>query len=399
LVEKGIARRLAYSPGMFKTGKLASRPLPAEDIGFAGLRILAHVNDPERFDELVVFQGASYFRSLGSGQSYGLSARGLAIKTGELEEFPLFRAFWVEKPTASSDRITVYALLDSESVTGAYRFTIAVGTATVMDVEAVLFPRVTLAKFGLAPGTTMFFFSANGREGVDDYRPEVHDSDGLRIANGRGEHIWRPLANPRTLQVSAFVDESVRGFGLIQRDRDYATYQDYNAQYERRPNLWVEPIGAWGRGHVVLVEIPSQSEVNDNIVAYWQPETPIAAGSELRSSYRLSWGNGPGFDGAIVLSTRRGRGLLGGPSPVRRFVIDYVMSGVPQSEPKKWPEPAVTASAGKVKDVTVDKNPVTGGWRVTFSLDPEYASLVELRCDLTFEDRRPAEVWLYRWTA
>jgi glucans biosynthesis protein len=259
----------------------------------------------------------------------------------------------------------------------------------------------------------MFYFSGNDRTGFDDWRPEAHDSDGLFILNGRGERIWRPLANPKTLQFSAFVDSGVRGFGLMQRERSYAAYQDYNAHYERRPSLWVEPVGDWGKGQVVLIEIPSDSEINDNIVAYWQPSEPIAAHSEYSFAYRLDWGEGPPKPGVIVIGTRSGRGDLGKPSPVRRFVIDYADSGLPvQQAPdkpappaapaadhSKLPEPAVTASGGAVQDVLVELNPETKGWRVTFNLDPQDKTLIELRATLTFADGRPVDTWLYRWTA
>jgi glucans biosynthesis protein len=377
--------------------------LPKEDIGFAGIRLHGRINAPDRFDEVAVFQGASYFRSLGKDQLYGLSARGLALKVAEPEgeEFPLFRAFWVETPVADSDAVVVHALLDSPSVAGAYRFTIRPGLPTTMDVEATLFPRVELTKVGLAPGTTMFYFSLNGRDGVDDWRPEVHDSDGLLMVNGRGERLWRPLSNPHRLQISAFQDTGPRGFGLIQRDRHAETYQDFESHYELRPSLWVEPVGDWGQGSVTLVEIPSDSEINDNIVAYWAPKEPIPAGSEFSFAYRLSWGNDPAQTpgGAVVAATRRGKATLKGDSPVRRFVIDYMIPDQGAERPKTMPKADIWASAGTLSDVVVEDNPIDGGWRVVFKLDPGTNELIELRCVLSFDDKRPAEIWTYRWTA
>jgi len=292
IVDDDGVHHLAYSPNLFDAGKLVPKPLPSEDIGFAGIRLLGHINSPDRFDEIAVFLGASYFRSLGRGQVYGISARGLALKTAapEGEEFPIFRAFWVEKPMADSETVVVHALLDSTSVAGAYRFSIRPDESMIVDVEATLFPRVDLTKVGLAPASSMFFFGPNDRANFDDYRPEVHDSDGLLMVNGRGERIWRPIANPKNLQVSAFVDAAPRGFGLTQRNREPALYQDFEANYERRPSLWIEPVGDWGRGAVMLIEIPSDSEINDNIVAYWQPREPIRAGSEFAFAYRQYWG-------------------------------------------------------------------------------------------------------------
>lgn len=401
IVENEEARHLPYSPEFFDFGPLVPGDPPTDDIGFAGIRLLAPMNRADVFDEIAVFLGASYFRSLGRNQFYGISARGLALKTGapEGEEFPLFRAFWVEKPLPDSETIVVHALLDSVSVAGAYRFTIRPGEATTMDVEAVLFPRVDLESVGLAPGTSMFYFGANGRERVDDWRPEVHDSDGLLIVNGRGERIWRPLANPRKLQISAFVDAGPRGFGLLQRNRDPDSYQDFESHYNQRPSLWVEPVGDWGQGAVVLVEIPSDSEINDNIVSFWQPKQPIAAGSEFSFAYRLFWGDDPipPGGGAKVIATRRGRGTLRGESPVRRFVIDYALPERVSADIEE-PEPRVSAGAGTISEINMERNPLTGGWRLTFKLDPEGAEAIELRADVDFGGV-PTETWLYRWTA
>jgi glucans biosynthesis protein len=306
----------------------------------------------------------------------------------------------VEAPAKDGDTIVVHALLDSKSVAGAYRLTIRPGLPTLMDVEASLFPRVDLTKVGLAPGTSMFYFDANGRDRADDWRPAVHDSDGLLMVNGHGERLWRPLANPRALQISAFVDSGPRGFGLIQRNRDPKGFQDFESHYERRPSLWVEPVGDWGKGTVTLVEIPSDSEANDNIVAFWSPEQPIAAGTEYAFAYRLAWGNEPQQPAGlgVVEGTRRGRGTLRGASPVRRFVVDW---GFPDAATTVAVDPKaeVTTSAGTISEVLVEPNPLNGGWRLGFKLDPGNATSIELRAILKMEDGRPMETWVYRWTA
>jgi glucans biosynthesis protein len=402
IVKDGRAQRIAYRPDLFTAGKLVPVPLPSEDIGFSGFRLLHPINLLRKFDEVAVFQGASYFRSLGRDQEYGLSARGLAVKVGHPtgEEFPTFRAFWIEEPSPRSTTVTVHALLDSPSVAGAYRFEIHPGRDTVMLVDAVLFPRVELPEVGLAPGTSMFMFSSTDRSGFDDFRPQVHDSDGLLMLNGRGERLWRPLANPTSLQISAFTDRAPRGFGLMQRDRDPAHYQDFESHFERRPSLWVEPVGDWGEGAVVLTEIPTDSEIHDNIVAFWHPRAPIPAGSEFRFSYRLSWGGEPATanDHLRVVASALGRADVAAPTPLRRFVIDYAPERHPCVVGCAPPTASVTASAGKVQHVVVSDNPLTHGYRVTFLLDPEKAALSELRLELKFEDSRCAEVWLYRWT-
>ena len=403
IVTEGESRHLRYSPDLFTFGETVPRPLPKGDIGFAGIRLLGRINAPDRYDEIAIFQGASYFRAVGRDQVYGLSARGLALKTAapEGEEFPIFRSFWVETPNPDSETIVVHALLDSQSVTGAYRFTIRPGGSTTMDVEAVIFPRVDLDKVGIAPGTSMFFFGPNDRGDVDDYRPEVHDSDGLLIVNGRGERLWRPLSNPRTLQTSAFLDVGPRGFGLAQRDRNFSSYEDIEATYERRPSLWIEPVGDWGRGTVTLVEIPTESEIHDNIVAYWQPEDVIPAGSEYSFAYRIFWGHEPQMPegGVRAVSTRIGRGEIAGPSALRLFVIDYIATGPTPAPDAPAPTATVSSGGGKIDHVTISRNPANGGWRLTFRLDPEDQELIELRATLDFPDDRVAETWVYRWTA
>lgn len=402
IVEEGESRHLKYSPDLFTTGEVMQQPLPAEDVGFAGFRLHNALNRPDYFDEMAVFQGASYFRSLGKNQAYGLSSRGLALKTAdpEGEQFPTFRAFWIEKPAKDSSSIVVHALLDSASTTGAYRFTLRPGKNTVMDIEATLFPREDLNKVGLGTGTSMFMFSSYERAKVDDFRPRVHDSDGLLMLNGRGERLWRPLGNPAKLQISAFMDNGPLGFGLLQRNRDFNNFQDLEARYERRPSLWVEPVGNWGRGAVVLVEIPTESEIHDNIVAYWSPKDTIPAGSEYHYAYRLVWGSAPvaGQGEAVVDATRSGRAGITGPTPKRLFVIDYRFPNPLQDIEIQKPTAKVKNSAGNIKNIVVNENTLNGGYRVTFELDPMDEKLIELRMDLEFTDGRKAESWMYQWT-
>jgi glucans biosynthesis protein len=239
IVADGTARRVAYSSDFFTFGPSLQPPSDGTVTDFSGFRILAPINRADAFDEFVVFQGASYFQAVAKGQGFGLSARGLALNTGarEGEEFPFFRAFWIERPPAEARAIVVHALLDSVSTTGSYRFTIRPGDATVMDVEMTLYSRVELKLAGLAPLTSMFAFGPNDRIGIDDFRTAVHDSDGLAIWNGKGEWLWRPLINPETLQISEFIDDSPRGFGLLQRHRAFADYHYPEVQYERRPSL------------------------------------------------------------------------------------------------------------------------------------------------------------------
>ncbi|MDF0534368.1 glucan biosynthesis protein G [Shewanella sp. A32] len=408
LVRGNQASHLAYNSDYFETGTAFNQALPKNDIGYSGFRLHYPINRKDYYDELLVFQGATYFKALGKGDNYGVSARGLALRTADPmgEEFPFFKAFWIEEPHADSNLLVIHALLDSPSVTGAYRFSVRPGDNTQMDVEATLFPRVDLDKVGLAPGTSMYMHSLNGRQNVDDFRPEVHDSDGLLMLNGRSERLWRPLANPKTLQISAFMDNAPQGFGLIQRQRNYGAYQDLRAQFETHPSLWVEPVGNWGQGSVILTEIPTQSEIHDNIVVFWRPMDPIRAGSEYRFAYRLSWGDEPSVKpGTITVArTASGRADISKPTAKRLFVIDYQLNG--GQRPATMPDPKVQASSGSIDNVVIRENPHNGGYRLTFQFDPKDAQVAELRAELQFDAVAGAEAvtsgktetWLYRWS-
>lgn len=408
LVSDGQARHVFFDPSMFSYGPLVPEP-PTEttDLGFSGFRIHGHINTPDYADEFTVFQGASYFRAVARDQIYGLSARGLAIGTADPsgEEFPTFREFWIEEAAPGDDRVVVHALLDSPSATGAYRFVTRPGRTTTMEVEATLFPRSQIETVGVAPLTSMFYFSPHDRPGIDDFRPAVHDSEGLSIWNGAGEWLWRPLLNPRTLQISMFLDEHPHGFGLMQRARDFRAYQDLEAEYHRRPSLWVEPIGDWGRGSVVLVEIPTPSEVHDNIVAFWRPEAPLEAGESYSLSYRLHWGEGPAARPGVALAARAMVGLaeVGKPQNERTkrvFVIDFMGEGLSGEALAGEPvEAEASATAGELAAPVVKTRPETGGVRVSLEFDPQGAPVAELRCSLRRGGKPVSETWIYRWLA
>jgi len=401
IVDNGNVRTLSPDNSYFDLGPLAGKLAPEARIGFSGFRITGPLNRPDLFDEIIVFQGASYFRALSRGQIYGLSARGLALNVGRAggEEFPLFRRFWIEKPQAGASQIVIHALLDSPSVTGAYRFQATPGSPTTVNVQTTLYPRKELANVGIAPLTSMFLFSAVNRARINDFRPAVHDSDGLAIVNGWSEHLWRPLNNPRRLQTSDFLDRSPRGFGLIQRSRSFAQYQDLEAHYERRPSAWVEPAEAWGPGAVELFEIPSEEEIHDNIVAYWKPAQPLAPDQAHTFNYRLSWPNDVPrtWPGAIVHATRAG--LINGPqrkSGALQVAVDF--KGLTTSPSADLPVARLDASAGVVSTPVVQANPDIDGLRVSFSFDAKGAASSELRLVLQMNDKPVSETWLYRWT-
>ena len=395
LVVNKLARRVLFTNDVFEYAPDVPLIPSDESMGYSGFRLRAPLNRPDYWDEFLVFQGASYFRAAARGQLYGLSARGLAVRTArrEGEEFPVFTDFWVERPAEKAERVVIHALLQSQSVVGAYTFTARSGDETVIDVDATLFPRVELRAFGIAPLTSMFLFDGSNRARFDDYRNAVHDSDGLQIVNGRGERLWRPLANPRTLQVSSFLDDSPQGFGLLQRKRRFADYEDAEALYDRRPSLWVEPGAEWGPGHVELVEIPSEREMNDNVVAYWQPREPLAAGQGAEFSYRLRFTAEPLDDTlARVVATRIGRSLNN--EGQRSFVIDFKGVGTMPDDlaPQIW------NSAGEVFSARGHTVPQSGIYRASFELDPQREDIVELRLVLRSEDKPWSETWLYRWS-
>jgi glucans biosynthesis protein len=398
VVDGGTARPLTFDMAVFdKTDKFPEVEID-DTLGFSGLRLRAELEQPGIFQEYAVFQGASYFRGIGNGETYGLSARGLALKTAdpEGEEFPDFVAFWLETPAPGSLSLVLHALLDSPSCTGAYRFDITQGETLTMNVSAEVFARVDLTHVGIAPLTSMFLFDETIRERFSDFRPAVHDSDGLMIHNGAGEVIWRPLANPRRLQISAFSDANPQGFGLMQRARAFSDFADLEALYHNRPALWVTPGEDWGPGAVTLVEIPADLEIYDNIVAYWRPATPVPAGTSHGMSYRLDWSHDPApRDGMPlrVLDTAIGDNPFGGIITA----IDFeARADVP--EDLSTLEILVRASAGEVSEGLVQRNPETGGPRLAFSFEPGEAELIEFRAQLRLNGAPMSEVWLYRWT-
>jgi len=395
-VANGQATRITYRPDYFSFGNTPP-PSPEVDLGFAGFRLHAPINRPDYYDEVCVFLGASYFRAVAKGEIYGLSARGLAINTGEAkgEEFPLFKSFWIEKPTANANSIVVHALLDSESAAAAYRFTIRPGGTTVFDVEMAIYPRTNLDHAGLAPMTSMFFFGPNDRVDVDDFRPSVHDSDGFAIFNGRGEELWRPLSNPKDLQISTFSDLNPRGFGLMQRQKNFFAYQDIESSFERRPSLWAEPIGDWGEGTVQLIEIPTKEEIHDNIAGFWRPKNPLQAKGEHTYTYRLHWGPDAPKATSLARFSRTAVGARG--EGVKIFVLDLIGERLKSVDPNSI-RGNVSAEKVEIRNVVTQPNPAIGGWRLSFEVSAKEKNPIELRASLMQGNDAISEVWVYRWT-
>ncbi len=395
-VEDGKAADLVATPAMFQMSGSTPAQLGKTPLPLSGFRIRSRINSDKIWDEFLVFQGASYFRAVAKNLLYGLSARGLAVNTAEPsgEEFPIFTHFWIERPGRRDTSIVIYALLESESTTGAYKFTVQPGVETLVDVELTLFPRAETRVVGIAPLTSMFLFDETNRGRLDDYRPEVHDSDGLQIAAKTGEQIFRQLANPVKLQVSTFTTQAPLGFGLVQRSREQSDFQDFDARYERRPSAWVEPKGDWGAGAVELVEIPSGRESNDNIVAFWRPTPPLVPGHAISFAYRVTWLAEPALPKGMgrTVATRSGASLDG---KRRVFLLDFVGAG----EKVDGLRLDLGASAGKISNATLMSNSELHGLRASFEIDPNDAPLIELRLRIMRGDAPVTETWLYRWTS
>lgn len=399
----GEARKLAYDPAHFRyEGQLPLDDLP-EDLGYAGFR-LHFQKDFSR--DMVAFLGASYFRAVGETFQYGLSARGLAVDAGlsRAEEFPDFTDFWLEQPAPGSTTMRVYALLDSPGVSGAYRFDITPGTDTVMQVVAFLYPRKAIERIGIAPLTSMYQMGENDRRMANDWRPEIHDSDGLAIRTGENEWIWRPLVNPAQVRVNRFADRSPLGFGLLQRDRDFSHYQDDSVFYEQRPGLWIQPDGDWGKGAVMLVEIPTEDETFDNIVAFWTPEEPLSPGHEHRFSYRMTWGNTPPEVPplATTAATRTGLGgVIGRPREYFswRFAVDFSGGELDSLPEDAEVEAVISASRGRIEITSARPLHAIKGYRAMFDLVPDDSEEpIDLRLYLRQGHRALTETWLYQYT-
>jgi glucans biosynthesis protein len=401
-IEPGGLHRVEFEPALFDYGHNTIDRAKLRNLGgYAGFRVHHAVNRPNYKDEVLVFLGASYFRAVGRSQVYGLSARGLAVDTAAPhgEEFPRFSEFWIERPRPRATSLTIYALLDSQRMTGAYRFVLTPGTETLVEVTARLFAREPIGKIGIAPLNSMFAFGEN-QPGRDDYRPEVHDSDGLSIANGNGEWVWRPLVNPKRLLVTSFGALDPRGFGLMQRDRAPTSYEDPEALYERRPSTWVEPVGRWGAGRVELVQIPTPDETNDNVVAYWVPDRPLVPKQPLDIAYRLHWqlDDTRPAGKAWVVQTRRGRGYVKQPDGDLNYIVDFDGPALRALKPDAVLQPVVEVGAnGQLTEKNLFHNPVSGAWRMTVRVrraDP--GKPIELRALIRRGDQPPlTETWSY----
>ncbi len=405
------AQNIRFVQDFFDYGALDIKDQIPVETGYAGLRLLHPLNKAEAMDEMAVFQGASYFRVLAKGLRYGQSARGLALDCGgeTAEEFPLFTKFWLGKPAPGADSVTLYALLDSVSCAGAYGFTLKPGETTTVEVEATLFFRTKengareTKVVGIAPLTSMFWFGENTEGKPADYRGEVHDSDGLILHSGSGEVIWRPLcSSEKTKRYSVFDAAGLKGFGLLQRDRDFHNYQEIFNFYHQTPSVFIAPKGDWGPGEVHLVELDTVDEYKDNVVAFWVPKALPAPGEPYPFAYTMTVG-GAAADAAlsanIAEATRVGIDIHD--KKTQQFAVDFVGPKLAELKEDSPPEAAVSCSENAhIAACTVHKNPFAEGWRVMIKLEPhgEKPTPVTLRCTLKKGDAVLTETWDYLWT-
>jgi glucans biosynthesis protein len=379
------------------------------NLGFAGFRLRFPINAPRVWDEVIAFLGASYFRFLGRGQRYGLSARGLAIGSGQRfnEEFPFFREFWIETPDAVAEHVVIYTLLDGESATGAFRFDLWPGQETFIDANVSLFARKPTPALGLAPLSSMYFVGKADRRFSDDFRGELHDSDGLLMHTGAGEWIWRPLSNPVQPSVSVFLDTNPRGFGLLQRDRNFSDYQDLELAYELRPSYWIEPHEGWGEGRVELLELPTSDETNDNIVVAWAPKEGLEPGKALTYGYRIS---ALSMDQSLTPGGRtvgtfhvqaRALGAPESPPPgATRFLIDF--SGGELSYYMSDPslvQTVATTSNGRILRTFLIPNTHIRGFRAGVDVVVDPGQSADLRVFLRAGPKALTETWTFPWRA
>jgi len=399
VIDRDGAHEVKDDGEMFDWSNVKPKLMPGP-VSLAGFRLLYPLHDPGRDDEIVAFLGASYFRIIAREQVYGISARAIAIDTGldRREEFPHFRMLWLCTPAPSERFVTVFALLDSPGLTGAFRFVIRPGAQTVVDIRSVLFARHDISVIGIAPLTSMFLTGKN-RDRRVNFRPEVHDSDGLLVETAEGERVWRPLSNPRSLATTSVPMSSPRGFGLLQRERDFANYQDNQARYHRRPSLWVEPTGDWGAGEVRLLEIPTDAEIHDNIVAFWVSRDPLKKGRSLEVAYRLRAvsDSSPLSPRGRAVATRSSSAEASGGRGGRttRIFVDFAGGDLATLRPSQPIAADVSVSGGKVLETRVEAIEETGGWRLILDVEPETGKTAVLRAVLKLYDETMTETWTF----
>jgi glucans biosynthesis protein len=472
-VDQKGSHRLPYSPTFFNFLNVSvnppqpltfNPPLPS-DLGYAGFYVrypdMGIGSNASSLDGFFSALGGCYFRVLAKEQVYGLSARGLAVNPGlfgKPEEFPLFTEWWLHQPAPTASELVLDALLEGPSITGAYEFHIRPGAVTSVDIHASLYFRQAVERLGIAPFSSMYLFAENAKNHFNDnVHPEIHDSDGVLMHNNADEWVWHPLQQQPFLQSYAFGDENPKGFGLLQRDRDFAHYQDLNAKYNVRPSVWVTPRGDWGKGDLSLVQLNSNDFNTDNVVLFWHPAKKIAAGDHLDISYTIDFYMNdatrpplayckqtlinnpappppavvpPGQPTApAVVSTPKtnapaatppakptgsvppgphppappapsaGKPNPTGTTPVQ-FLVDFIGNGIESIAANQPPDLDLTYDppGTYLREESVEKNGYDNSWRVTFTIIPfKHFTPTNLRVRLVRDGKPITETWSYTW--
>lgn len=407
-VNREGAGEVRFSPEQFIFGPLVKLSPEDQKLGqYSGFQLFYPIKKPDQLDQVLVFQGASYFRPLSKDADWGLSARGIAIDTLGKEDFPSFTAFWLVQPGAGASEMIFYALLEGRDLTGAYEFRVAPGPETKLHVRAVLFPRTakkrngevtarTIKEIGYAPLTSMYWYGENTSNTFGGWRPEVHDSDGLQIQRGNGEWLWHPLSWAPQRQVNVFADQNPKGFGLFQRDRDFSHYQDLEANYHLRPSAWVQPDGDWGAGSVVLMQNATKNEFDDNIVAYWRPAGGLTGRTDLAYSLTAFTQNNNLPPVGACVSTRID--YQDKPN-FRKIVLTFSGGELNNLSADARPTPDIWVDkTGILSDVQIQQIPGTKNWQLTFGVTAsEVGNPVEMLATLRRDSRPLTETWTYTW--
>jgi periplasmic glucans biosynthesis protein len=394
--------KIPYSPDAFDFPTLAKRPqIPAKpDFPgyFAGFRAGGQIDKPNVFRDFLSFIGNTNFQAIAANQVFGVSARAFAINTGQTsgEDFPVFLSFFIAKPKPGDRSLTLYGIFDSEHSPGWLKFVVTPGYDTIIDTQVTVIPRRPINYCGFAPIASHFFSGPGVPPKRRDYRPRVHDTEALYIANGAGEQIWRPLLNPERLQFSVFVDKAPKGFGLIQHERSFAAYQDADQQFNIRPSLWIEPVGDWGEGSIDLIELPATEENNENILCFWRPKEALLPLSHYRKSYRMHWCWNPPLENknATIAQT-----LVWEPkSGEATFIIDFNLEGCPDCSGSEIGA-NVTASAGEIRRPwKLAPLPGAGAMqRLRFDFVPGGSEPIDLRAQLVANGKPISDSWIFRW--
>ncbi len=410
IIEPGAIQTVPFSSNFFEYGTNDFRDQIPKNLGYAGFRLHYPINRPDYKDEIIVFLGASYFRALGRGQQYGISARGLAINTGigSSEEFPYFKEFWLVKPPKGEKTITLFALMDSPSMSAAYEFFMQPAENTRIHVKCTIFQRRKVNKLGIAPLTSMFFYGENiNSRPVDDFRPEIHDSDALLIQGDNRNWILRPLFNPELLAISEYAVNQLKGFGVLQRDLEFDHYQDLETFYHKRPSVWITPEGDWGAGRVELIEIPSDQEMHDNINVYWVPRRLPDIETPLTFGYEMNWGHdfGSRHQLAKVVATRR---TMVDPEKRKiRLIIDFAREGKWKADPADLKATIEVGPGARLVEDQLQKNRFNNTFRLTFVISLEDrgtleklmeqgSKAIDLQAFLQNGEEVISEIWNYR---